>query len=140
MTEKTLTPMQQELLNRADAIMDSIGSAINRGTEFVQGQVPEIALQYVAFGRVYETTIMAISITIFMVGLWLVVNVACRNTFKFKDDCVGLWHTNRLVGLMLGLFPLSIGLIAIASDLKSFILVWFAPKVWLLMEITKLVR
>ena len=139
MTEKTLTAMQQELLNRADSIMDSISSAVNRGAEFVHGQVPEIALQYVAFGRVYETVIMAISIMVFMVGLWLVVNVACRNTLKFKDDC-GHWHVNRFVGLLVGLFPLAFGLLAISANLKSFILVWFAPKVWLLMEITKLIR
>lgn len=138
MSEKTLTPLQQELLNRADAIMDSIGGAVNRGAEFVQGQVPEIAMQYVAFGRVYETVIMAISITIFMVGLWLVVNVACRNTYKFEDDYH--WHTNRVGALILGLISLSIGLIAIAENIKSFILVWFAPKIWLLMEIAKLVR
>lgn len=140
MTEKTLSPMQQELLNRADAIMASIGSAVNRGAEFVQGQVPDIALQYVAFGRVYETVIMAISIMVFMVGLWLVVNVACRNTCKFKDDVVGCWHNYRLVGLLLGIFPLSYGLSEISANLKSFILVWFAPKVWLLIEISKLIR
>ena len=71
MTEKTLSPMQQELLNRADAVMASIGSAVNRGAEFVQGQVPEIALQYVAVGRASETALMVISIMVFMVGLWL---------------------------------------------------------------------
>ncbi len=140
MTEKTLTPMQQELLNRADSIMDSMVGAINRGAEFVQGQVPEIAMQYVAFGRAYETVNMAIALSIFMVGLWSVVNVGCRNTYKFKDDYAGNWHTNRFVGLMLGLFPLIGGLITIAENLKSFILVWFAPKIWLLMEITNLVR
>lgn len=139
MAEKTLTPIQQELLNRADTIMASIGNAVNRGAEFVQGQVPEIALQYVAFGRVYETVIMAFSITIFMVGFWLVVNVACRNTHKFEDE-YGHWHSNRLFALMLGLITLSIGLTAFAANLKTFILVWFAPKIWLLMEITKLVR
>lgn len=139
MTEKTLTPMQQELLNRADAIMTSIGGAINRGAEFVQGQVPDIALQYVAFGRVYETVIMAISIMVFMVGLWLVVNVACRNTYKFNSE-YGNWHVNRFVCLLLGLFPLSFGLMEISANLKSLILVWFAPKVWLLIEISKLIR
>lgn len=139
MTEKTLSPMQQELLNRADAIMASIGSAVNRGAEFVQGQVPEIALQYVAFGRAYETALMVISIMVFMVGLWLVVNVGCRNTYQFKNE-YGQWHINRLVGLMLGLFPLSFGLLAISVNLKSFILVWFAPKIWLITEIARLVR
>ena len=41
---------------------------------------------------------------------------------------------------MLGLFPLSFGLLAIALNLKSFILVWFAPKIWLITEIARLVR
>lgn len=137
---KSLTPVQQELLNRADSIMSSIGDAVNRGAEFVQGQVPDIALQYVAFGRAYETVVMLFSLTLLLVGLWLVINVACRNTLNIKNDYDGGWGPGRLVASFLGVIPTVVGILAVAANLKGFLLVWSAPKVWLILEIARLVR
>lgn len=134
---KSLTPVQQELLNRADSIIASIGDAVNRSTEFVQGQVPDIALQYVAFGRAYETVNMLISLAMFLVGLWLVINVGVRNTRKFKD-CIDGWSLPRMFAVGFGSLSTMVGLVAFGAQLKGFLLVWFAPKVWLILEIARL--
>ena len=136
---KSLTPVQQELLNRADSIMSSIGDAVNRGAEFVQGQMPDIALQYVAFGRAYETVSMLIALALLLVGLWLFINVACRNTFKLRDWDDD-WAPGRVAAAIAGSISITVGLIAFAVNLKGFLLVWSAPKVWLILEIARLVR
>lgn len=54
-----LSPIQRELLSRADDIFATIGSAVSSATDaavragaVVAKEIPDIAWQYIAYGRV----------------------------------------------------------------------------------------
>lgn len=118
--------MQQELLNRADAIFDSVGKAVTTAGEFVAGQVPDIAMQYVAYGRAWTTCAVVLGFSLILFSIWLVKKMV-------KD-----WEESEMTPL--ASVPLFIGAMLAGINFKEFLLVWFVPKVWLLQEIVHLVK
>lgn len=123
---KDLSPMQQELLNRADAIFDSVGKAVTTAGEFVAGQVPDIATQYVAYGRAWTTCAVVLGILLLIFAIWMV-----KKMFS-------TWDSPDLTPI--AMVPISAGFLLVSINFKEFLLVWFAPKVWLLQEIVHLVK
>jgi len=139
--EETLSPMQQELLNRADEIFKSIGSAVSTATEFGKEQIPDVAYQYIAFSRAYLSIMEAIAFLIFIIGMWLVVNVAIRDSRKLGADKWDMeWAGSRIVACFFGGFIAFISIIIFLSKLKSLMMVWFAPKIFLIQGIADLAK
>lgn len=135
-----LTPLQAELLSRVDAILGGISSAVNKTSAFAGEQIPEIAFQYVAWGQAYMTSVMLIGLAIFIVGIWLAVKPGFGNSYNLRSDSDGFWHALRILSVVGGLIVMVAGGITMIVNLKETIMVWFAPKVWLLQEIVNLVR
>ena len=48
-TAESLSPMQAELLKRADDIFKSIGEAVTKASDIAAEQIPDIAMQYVTY-------------------------------------------------------------------------------------------
>lgn len=141
MTTKTesLSPMQQELLNRADAIMRAVGDAVSKTADFAKEQVPDIAYQYVAFGRASETIYILLALALLTVGLYLLVRVGLMNSRNLPNHYGG-WNEGRMLAVGVGI-PISFfSFIGVLVNLKGFLLVWFAPKIWLIQEIVHLVK
>lgn len=142
MSDKDLSPMQEEVLKRADSIMASLSDTVSRSAEFVQGQVPEIALQYLTFGRVFETMNLLMALGTALFGIWLIVNVGARNTLNLNSK-QGDYLFPDLCRISAGFVGLVVGVASVhwtILSMKSFLLVWFAPKVWLIQEIARLVK
>lgn len=57
-TADKLSPLQQNLLDRADSIFAAIGNTVTKATDFATAEIPDIAYQYVAYGRVMATVIL----------------------------------------------------------------------------------
>lgn len=135
----SLTPLQQELLNRADSIMNSIASTVDKASTFAAEQVPDIALQYVAFGRASLTTYMTIGVVLFCISFWMAIRVGVMNSRGYPIRDWG-WDDRRIGALIFGgvLMGGSIG--TVLNNLNSFIMVWVAPKIWLINEIARLVK
>lgn len=134
-----LTPLQQALLDRADSIMDSIARTVNTASSFAAEQVPDIALQYVAFGRASLTTYLVISIVLLTIGLWLSVRVAIMNTRKYPEDDYS-WDDRRTGAMITGMAMSVFGVGVFLHNLTATIMVWVAPKIWLINEIAHLVK
>lgn len=146
-----LSPMQQELLNRADKIFDWIGNSVDKvgdlavkGGQAVAEQIPDIAIQYVTYGRAVLTIYLLIGIFLLFMSYYTVVRVGLRDSMKLgtvqKWDGAD-WHPMRYVisicgGVGGGIF----GALFFFVNLKEAILVWFAPKVWLMLELVHLVK
>lgn len=131
-----LSPMQAALLSRADSIFTALGNTVEKakdmaveGGKIVAEQLPEIAYQYVAFGRAINTAYILIGVATLVIG-WRVAR-------QMHSDMGEGEFFGRLFG---GVLPMAIGGIVFLVNLKSFIMVWFAPKVWLIIEIAELVR
>lgn len=121
--------MQQELLNRADAILNSISTAVGTAKDFAMEQLPDIAYQFVTFGRFYESSAMFVASVFIAIGLYVVLFVSR----KYKED-------NKVITIVVGVVMSIIGSLIVLGNFKTFALVWFAPKVWLMVEIVKLVK
>lgn len=129
MSNTELSPMQEQILQRADSIFNSISNTVSNAASFANEQIPDIAIQYVAFGRAYTTTVVLACI-IFVIA-WAIT------TYKLvkanNDDII---YPVATVGGVISLISLIVGM----ANVKEFMMVWFAPKIWLITEIVKLVK
>lgn len=143
--------MQQELLNRADKIFDWIGNSVDKvgdlaiqGGKAVAEQIPDIAFQYVAYGRASLTFLVLFGFVLWYFGYFSIVKIGLRNAMKLDD--VSRWHGKEwhparvLVMIFGGAIGGIAGTIFVFANLKELFLVWFAPKVWLMLELVHLVK
>lgn len=138
--ESNLSPMQEQLLARADSILVSISNAVQQGAEFVHGQVPDIAIQYVAFGRAYYTALEIFWVALFAFSMWLVVSVGIKNRFKLPNAYGSSPNEGRVMTGILGIIGMVVSVFGVLILAKDFLMVWFAPKVWLITEIVRLIK
>lgn len=142
-----MTPMQQELLKRADSIFASISNATATVVEFGKEQVPDIAYQFITYNRAYLTAVIVILITILVVQQVLSIKLFNKQ-FSYAKTKYGensynceAAKSDAIFYYVVATVPTALAaLIPIATNLKAFFMVWFAPKIYLLMEITKLVK
>jgi hypothetical protein len=133
MTTETLTPMQTELLKRSDAIMQSISGSISSAVEFSKDQIPDIALQYIAFQRVYSSTLILCVLLMVAFAVYLLRYASTTKWTKDLDTRIALnWIGGTIFGVL--------GMILFFANLKALLLVWFAPKVFLLQSLTSLIK
>lgn len=137
-TTDTLSPLQTELLSRADSIFESIANAVNKATTFAAEQIPDIAMQYVAYGRATTSAYIAIGLIVFIIGTWLFVRVGIMNSRKYP--LTHSWDDRRSGAVMAGIPMSVIGSSMILKELNAFLMVWFAPKIWLLTELAHLIK
>lgn len=139
MTTTTLTPIQTELLNRADAIFDSVAKTVNQARDFAVDQVPDIAVQYLMWGRGSLTVYVIMALILIIVGLWLTVKISLLNSRNLPSS-PSEPHFIRFIAGFSGVVLLVAGMIIILVNLNQFLMVWFAPKIWLITEMVNLVK
>jgi hypothetical protein len=139
-TAANLSPIQTELLRRADSIFDSVAQTVNQAKDFAAEQIPDIALQYVSWGRGYLTAYMVIATILLIVGIYWLIRISILNSRNLPNDRYHEPHTVRILSGLGGGIMICASTITILINLKEFMMVWFAPKVWLITEIVKLVK
>ena len=140
---KDLSPLQQELLTRADTIFLSIGDVVGKASTFAAEQIPDIALQYVAYGRVISTMTVVVGLTLLIIGLWLIIRVAVQDCYKSNGEYENrrdMWSEVRTGAMLVGVMLAVVGFLVSAINMAKFVMVWFAPKIWLMIEIVHLVK
>lgn len=138
-----LSPLQQEVLNRADAIVASIRESISKAGEFLMEHLPSLAQEYIAYGRASVTVYVLIGIALLMyAGLNFWLNKSRFEQIKHEVD-----HSyNDMPGFKNFLYIISLvasgvfGLILVLANLSELLKVWFAPRIWLLENIVNLVK
>lgn len=136
---KTLPPSTVDALKSAlvDIINGTVKSA-GDAKDFVLAQVPDVVQQLVAFYTVYYAvlvvTLFVISISSLVV-LYKLVMPSVRNIQSRCDRELATIFTH------VGFYVLSIvSFVAALSNVKSFLMVWIAPKVWLIHYAVDLVQ
>lgn len=136
-----LSPMQTELLNRADAIFSAVAAGVQKAGAFVADQVPDIAYQYVAFGRAYNTLWLLVGIALIIFGIWAAVKFGVNNHYQLPNSSYANEpHGFRILAVAFGCFGVVFGFMMFAVNVKDALMVWFAPKVWLLLELANLIK
>jgi hypothetical protein len=112
-------------------ILGAIADGVAQAKDFAVEQLPDIAQQYILLGRAWETITFSISIAA-VVGL-IYVTVKIPKSRIIENDAK--WALEILTAGA-AFFAL---LIAI-HKLKDFLLVWFAPKLYLIQGLAQLVK
>lgn len=127
--------MKSDLQDKLVEILGGIQGAVSKGSDFVLTQLPDVAQQYVAFGRVWCFVDIAMCGVILYVGYRLIKYAITSKAVEFGD-----WAFSRLVSMIAGAIVSLVGFVAMGFAAQGALLVWLAPKVWLLKEIASLVR
>lgn len=127
--------MNPDLQKQLAEMLAKLTDATTGAATWAQTQVGPLVQEKIAFGRAWETTslLMAIALAVFLGYL-------CKRSWqKAKDDdydnpCWPIAGVMTLLGV-LGMF------FGIADTLQSFLMVWFAPRLyiveWLKSMVTK---
>lgn len=127
--------MKEQLRDKLIEVLSSIQTAVGKAGDFAVEQLPEIAQTYIAYGRVDAT-----------IGLlmWGALAVAAAFSLRLAwlrgrgpyDD---MKEFEVFVELLFGVIGSICGWIGVFVYLSMALLVWFAPKVWLLKQLVVLV-
>ena len=129
--------MKDELQLKLVEILTAIQTGVSKGADFALEQLPDIAQQYVLYGRVWHTASVLWWLAVLASSVW----VALRLGFLSKKvDGWGEWTEGRVAAAMSGTVTTVITSYIFLWELRSAMLVWFAPKVWLLKEVAGLVQ
>jgi hypothetical protein len=112
-------------------ILGAISDGVAQAKDFAVEQLPDIAQQYILLGRAWETIAFSISVAAVVGLIYGVVKIA-KSQSMYDDE---RW---TLAILTAGAAFLAL-LIAI-HNLKDFLLVWFAPKLYLIQGLAQLVK
>lgn len=137
-----MNEVAQELLKRADVIGAWLSGAVTKTADFATTQAIDIAMQYVLYGRLFYTFIIFISVVTMFVALWYFFVKGVNNTSAIvnRPGCYsdGDWLASRSCAALGGGFGAGVSFIAFAVNVKEFLMVWAAPKVWLMIQLAEL--
>lgn len=121
--------MKEELQGKLVEILGSIQTAAGKASDFALEQLPDIAQSYVMYGRAIYTFYVIVGFIMLAVLVWFI-----PRSMKAMEDGYGIWPI-PFYG-----FGVPICLMVLFSSIGPAMLVWFAPKVWLLKEIASLIK
>ena len=124
--------MQKRLLENADKIMNSIYETAKTATDTASEQLPLLATEYLKFAMAWET-IGVVTPILMLVALYLL-----WKKWYAKDIAEG-WTGGGLPSLICG-FVSAMLFICLCLNMRGFLLVWFAPKIYLIEAIVGLAK
>lgn len=130
-----LSPMQEQLLGQASSILSSISETVSKATDLAAAQLPDIATQYVAYGRVSATLMVILGVIGLSLVGWILCSVCFANKYKMRET-----EARAFVGFLACFFIGIPSLVMFAGNINRMVMVWVAPKVWLIKEIVELVK
>jgi hypothetical protein len=129
--------MKEELTLKVVEILTSMQSAVGKAGDFAMEQLPDIAQSYVIYGRV-QSVVMLLSSLLCIAGFAFMTHWLVKNPWKGEfGESRGMTNTGSIV--ICAVFVI-IFIFAASDHISSSLLVWLAPKVWLLKEIATLIK
>ena len=122
--------MNEELQKQLANVIGQVAAGVKQAKDFTVEQVGDVAVQYVAYGRVIEPIALVLLIIFCVASAWIAAKLL-RADVSSADSGIGGF-------IMAALSVLSA--IGALVKLRSVVLVYAAPKVWLLLELGKLLK
>jgi hypothetical protein len=128
--------MNEELQANLAEVLGAITDGVTQTKDFAVEQLPDVAHQYIMFSLAFETVsftlAVAILITSVVVGLRVAKRIKAWPRHEFS-------HADAAIAMFCGFGTFLSALSALAL-LKPLLMVWFAPKVYLLQGIAGLLK
>lgn len=137
-----MNEIAQEVFKRADVIGDWASGKLGQTIDAATQQVIDLAMQYVMYGRIYNTVTFIIACGFLWFTLWL----ALSKGFLDKENVVkhgynnGDWEFSRVCCAAAGVCLSLLSVTSFIYSIKGVILVWAAPKIWLIVQLTELAK
>lgn len=139
-----MNEIAQELLKRADVIGAWLSGAVTKTADFATAQAIDIAMQYVMYGRILYTFLILTSLISLIFSTWYFFVKGVNNTKAVVNDPGryrdGYWLAERIIATFGGGWLVATSFIVCAVNVKEFLMVWAAPKVWLMIQLAELAK
>ena len=129
--------MNDELQNKLAEVLGGIAEGVKQAKDFAVEQLPDVAQQYIMFGRMWETAAFVMLVAATVVCGWMVLRgwrLTSDKEASYSD------HDRGQMLMIFGSVPGFAIAIFLIVQLKAVLLVWFAPKLYLLQGIAGLVK
>ena len=130
-----MTDLSKELLTRADLIFGKIADAASNAGTLAMDQLPDIATQFILYSRVFYTAQLLVGPLLIGLAVWLY-----KIGFKKLNSRTKIYSDDGFRFFMAGTPVAIMGIVVSAVAFNAFCMVWFAPKIFLIREIMKLVK
>lgn len=127
--------MKEELQSKLVEILTAMQTVAGQAKDFTLAQLPDIAQSYVTYGRANATLWTVLGLALLLATLFHWGPKAIR-AFGDKGASPVAFEARLIVAAA----GLAIGGILFGDNVGKFLLVWFAPKVWLLKEIAGMLK
>lgn len=125
--------MSEQIEAKAVEILTQIQGAVQAAGGVAVEQLPEIAQSYILYGRVWETLQVCALFTLFVATTYFAYKCAKNlNQVDAPDIC--------LPGVIFGGTFGASSLMATILESNDMLLVWLAPKVWLIQKLAEMVK
>lgn len=130
-------------MTREELTNEALGMLLEwakRADAFASEQVPAVAQEIVAYGRAYETTIVAVAAIAFL--SWLSVSLwALKTSSELAwEDGPCAETMGRVAWWALGLIIVPVTLCGVANHLPLMIQAWFAPRLYVIQYVSDLLK
>jgi hypothetical protein len=121
-----------ELSSKMVEILGGIQDAVSKTKDFAVEQLPDIASQYITYGRIDATITFLVALSVTVAAIF--VARKCFSLLKKDDE-----NAFAIIGAALSTVGFVISSIITLCNISPMILVWAAPKVWLIKELAHLI-
>lgn len=132
--------MNEQLQTKLVEIITSIQATTKTAGDFAMAQLPDIAMQYVMYGRAKTAAATAfmllVAAALFAVCRWAYANPWNASVYSVNKEAKRSESNYFVMAVTSGLG----GLFAVIGVLSFDWMVWLAPKVWLLNQLARLAQ
>lgn len=125
--------MNKELQKNLADSLNVLREEISNASDYAKAELPELAESFIIYGRVVETLVAAVAVTGVILSLILMVHTLWF--YKRPNNWYEDWDDLRLTYFIFSIIGLIIGGMFTINVIPSLVLVWTAPKMWLIKEI-----
>lgn len=126
--------MSAELQKQLLDMLKNLLTLATTGADWVAGQIPPLVQERILLGRIEETTWLVIMVLWATLTGYMTYRGVRWAIWMFKDD------GENFPAFLLPIFTTVIGLVPLMLTFHAFVLVWFAPRLYIvewLREMTK---
>lgn len=129
--------MNEQLQGKLVEIITGIQNAVRAGSDFAMEQLPDIAASYILYGRIKSLVMLVLGLgLVFLAYKCAMIIYKINKGVQGYDEPIGQSMSLGAVAVCSGVA----GVLMTVGYTESALLVWLAPKVWLLKELAALIR
>ena len=123
--------MKSELEPKLVEVIGQLQGAVMKASDFAIQQLPDVAQSYILYGRINSLVTLMLELAI-LYGCWRLYKLPVKESYYGGGEAAFLKTTfSGVVGVAT--------LILTPFTVQETVLVWAAPKIWLIKELGKLI-